>query len=479
MPGGVELAYKDPKNRNNVLVQTAVNIVIHGCSLYDRRMPLHARRFLANFGNSVNDEVLNVTPIEVWNSTKEVADGFKRRQDGMTAKVKQTILQSERDSMYFDYACVLYPRRWATFHELEICATAYRRSNELMLETSSGKISVWDQFAAKVNSEADLQNLALQRPQDLFSSFYHIYIGLRSEHPEYITPVAMLLFPSTHAPHGTCSFLPGGLPQPPFKRITPEMVASLTQNMAGSQTLKSIAAGADVAKLVGERSKQLASQTKKEEKKQKAAQAKAAKAKAEGKQKAKARPKVKGRHGTQSHTEIVIPEKEDLGLEATSFSFLLHWTKTKEKLLQIDETQSAKLVPFEALALACSMGLKPMVTVKGVERQLKGWSDLRKLYKEEFYRTAALAPRPSDPDFHGEDTYTYVFQKSSLARDQRLDFRFSFELYMLDLTHQPQKPAPRFLNCWCDFVYSEDLKRQLQEPAPRFLSCVCFHALSS
>lgn len=203
--------------------------------------------------------------------------------------------------------------------------------------------------------------------------------------------------------------------------------------MKTSAAVKSAASGEDVH---GERQKQAKRALKvkaKADKKKEAAAKKAAKAKLSTRRVKGATiavPRSSMGNKDQDRPALVIEEAEEV--ESSDLgSFLFHWTATKDYLLKIDSSQVDKISAFESIAIACSMGLKPQLTVNSRKRIATGWCDLRKLYKLEFYRTKALQPRTSDPDFIGTTLEQAI--KDIPGFNLIMNFRTNSDMYAFTL----------------------------------------------
>ena len=258
--GGAELAYLDKANKDNVLAQQAALTPIPGCKRYDRRMPMYARKYLAALGNITNSEVLCVTVIEIWCASKEVMDGFQRCKNAMKWVVDKNITQAELNQRCFEYSKVLYPDgRWSSFRSLEVCASAFRRAKQTKVQLPKdgetfdicdGDLqgqSLWDEFSKYAQDKFDFQKVSAARYDEIFLSFYEIFITLRSVAPHYITRTASLLFPHVDGFVAKCSILPEGIPcEPVFSRVSADMARNLIQSMKGAEAVRAIAAGEDI-----------------------------------------------------------------------------------------------------------------------------------------------------------------------------------------------------------------------------------------
>ena len=73
-------------------------------------------------------------------------------------------------------------------------------------------------------------------------------------------------------------------------------------------------------------------------------------------------------------------------------------------LERIGSKQNAKVNSFKFVALygATEVAVKMAVNVNGKPgvKEIRGFSQVRKLFKQEIYRMAKLKPRTSDEDFH-------------------------------------------------------------------------------
>ena len=179
---GTKEAWLADTNRENKLVQLAVSTPIPGCKRYDHRMPMHARKFLAYWGNITNSEVLDVTVIEVWKSTAECDAGWARRKSAMGWSLGNTS-QATLDMKRFEYACALYPRRWDSWRSLEVCGSFYRRSKETLIPKGMGfeheGMSVWDVFENEVRANVNLMDPACKNHTPVFTCAYTIFKRLR------------------------------------------------------------------------------------------------------------------------------------------------------------------------------------------------------------------------------------------------------------------------------------------------------------
>ena len=407
---GLEDAFHDPANKNNPLIQQAVATPLRNCKRYTNKMPNFARTFLCNRGNVVNDEVLIVTPMEVWVASKEVMDGFKRRKDAMKWKLDVTHSQAELDHLCFEYASALHPRRWASYHDLEVCASGYRRMCDTLivdpLPTIVGN-TVWDDLVAAVRARADMMKVTAADHSDIFNSTYEIFCKLRVSHPEYVAPVALLVWPCING-HGVCPLLQEGLPNPVFKRVTGDMCESLLVDMSSSEAVQQAISGEDVRVLQEQRQRQVARADEKkskrkqqlDKKREQQAKKSVAKAKASMGRGRSVNVSANNKRPAEPAASSIPPAPMvEKNLQAAC-KFLGLWTATKAYLIKIEPRNQERLQAWESIALSAALGLQGIsLTCQHKARPLKGFCMLRTIFKAESYRMAALKPRASDPDF--------------------------------------------------------------------------------
>ncbi len=76
-----QLAWLDPTNKQNRLVQLAAATPIANCKEYHQKAPKAIVLFYVNYANMTNAETTTTTVLEVWRATREVKIGFQQQKE--------------------------------------------------------------------------------------------------------------------------------------------------------------------------------------------------------------------------------------------------------------------------------------------------------------------------------------------------------------------------------------------------------------
>ena len=127
---GLERAWKEDVNRTNRVVQHSISKGFLGCKIYSRDTPKDVLQFLIDYGNLLNDESTNVTPLQCWRWTAQVEAGFQRQKNIMGWTLS-SVGQRLMDTKKLDFAQGMHPGMWINYQAYENCNTFYKQSQHV------------------------------------------------------------------------------------------------------------------------------------------------------------------------------------------------------------------------------------------------------------------------------------------------------------------------------------------------------------
>ena len=459
---GAYLAFQNDPQKRCKNTQLAMVTPIKDCKLYTFKMPGHARTFLKEWGNELNSEVTSTTFMEMLRETSAIASGWERRARAMGWTVEG--LGNGYDAKRFEYVCAIC-EHWDTHRSWEISASFFKRAVDWCIDNEVDEIfdpgtSVWNSLEKRSNQTVDFPHSLLQGTQNRNRVFHHVYDifrALEKSHGEFIVMVIMLTLPQTTA-LGRCDLLPEGLPNPAVKSITFDMIQTmLLGSMVGSNVVQQLADGSDVGKEMRVLDEKHEKARTRDDAKQKLAEKKAAAAKAKTKAKAKARGgkpptgMARGKRTTEAAGLPSMPSEEFDTKDAELMDFLDMLVSSRRYLQTIAPGRKEEIDSFTYICLAGALGTSITLNVRGSPQTVKGFSEVRKLFKMHRYRAAGLRPRPSDTDFQGLEAVVVSRLQNACPRGWlsaicfcSTDVRLLTALLLLCKRNSPLKGAAEF-----------------------------------
>ena len=340
---GAERAYRDDPDNKNRCVQMSIVAGLSRCKVYSRRLPVDCAQFLIDLGNAFNEQATSTTLLEKLRSTALIEPQWANKRKDMNWTTT-SMSAKLRDEKKFNFVNSLSKGRWSNYHAYEVCNTFYRESQKITIGTRT----VWHELEHFIQQTVDLPSMTLLADEKVFQVAADSLRTLRDSHPEMIVPVIALSLPQVgRNGHGLgkCSWLPNGLPV--LISIDTSSMENLLVVMYGAKSLSDTFP-----------------------------------------------QKQKPKKGAQ----VVV--LDDLSSDTT---FLQHMSDTVTYLKKIDDQQQDKATAFKYIILYAGLCNGINFYVKGINKEITSWSLLRRMMKEEFYRTAQLRPRASDDDFMGDN----------------------------------------------------------------------------
>jgi len=372
-------------------VQISLKNGLKRCKTYRRDMPPWGEAFLKRLGNQLTDVHTATTCLEKWRQTASVTAAFSRKALTMGWNSK-SMSQRQLDERKYEVASGMYAGMYQDYTMLERGTSFFRESQKLKIDVDKEVCgirlkdkTVWEVTQELFMKIVDNSSIASAHSK-IFYIAYEAHKVLRWDHPAYIVAVIALACPKLVGRWGVCSFVPQGLPllqtlNTAKLQLLVCPVCSSNASMASTEPSSSTAKGGGAPKT---------------KPKPQSGVKKEAKGKILASRKKQMEEKRK-----DSLAQLVL-EMDTAAETGVGQTLLKYWESQEQYMLKLDGRQSGKVIEFFMCFLFSILNDVLPTGVKsadGKESTIKSWNTLRKLMKNEIYKAAKLAPRPSDVDF--------------------------------------------------------------------------------
>jgi hypothetical protein len=191
-------------------------------------------------GNVSNKEVLASTFVEVTTSTAECEPSWEQLRKSMEWTV-ESLGVKQYNLRKFELVDSKFVGRWPHYRDYEMTNVLFNQTSTSFLPTNAS-ISVWKQSRTLWFSYVDFTHPAAADHVHIIQESYELWKVLKDKSSEHFADLSLLMLPkndSDGAP-GECALCPGGLANPPLKKLKTEMVEIMLRPMRDSKTFKDL-----------------------------------------------------------------------------------------------------------------------------------------------------------------------------------------------------------------------------------------------